>query len=141
MFTVANLAYLAGIIDGEGSIGLEHLSPTKSRKKSYYVCRLTVINTSKKLMERLVNTFNGSYNTRKKIEGRKLCYRWHVFGDDLEKALNLLFPYLDLKKPQAELVLEYRKTVHSTGYLINDQILEFRKSLWLKCKHLNSVGD
>lgn len=141
MFTIENLSYLAGIIDGEGCIGLEHLSPTKGRKKDYYACRLTVINTSQKLMERLKKTFKGSYSARKKIDGRKICYRWHVFGDDLEKALIALIPYLDLKKAQAELVMEYRKTVNETGWLISDDILEKRKQIWLQCKHLNTVGD
>lgn len=141
MKSIANLSYLAGIIDGEGSIGIEHLSPTKNRSKSYYVCRLTVINTSKKLMDRLVETFGGQYDIRKKIDGRKLCYRWHIFGKDLEKVLNEIMPYLFLKNDRAELLLKYRTTVGKTGWLVSDEVLSIRKELWLQCKHLNTVGD
>ena len=54
------LIYLAGIIDGEGSIGIEHLSPCKNRKKSYYVCRLCVINTDEKLIIWIKDNFGGS---------------------------------------------------------------------------------
>lgn len=133
-----NIAYLAGIIDGEGSIGIEHLSPTKNRRKDYYVCRLTVINTYEPLMKRLVSTFKGQYDTRKRIEGRRICYRWHVFGEDLEKALQMILPYLDEKLPQAKKLLEYRATVRKTGWLVSDEILETRKQLWLSCKKLNS---
>lgn len=135
------IIYLAGIVDGEGCIGLEHLSPTKGRKKDYYVCRLTVINTSIKLMELLVATLRGQFDTRKKIEGRKTCYRWHVFGTDLEVAMNSLLPYLLIKKEQAKLVLEYRETVANNGWLISDAVLAHRKALWLKCKELNTIGD
>ncbi len=141
MNDIINISYLAGIIDGEGCIGIEHLSPRKNRIKDYYVCRLTVINTSKKLMDRLVKTFKGQYDVRKKIEGRKLCYRWHVFGTDLEDAINKLLPYLFLKDKQAELLLEYRKTVSKTSRNITDDTLAKRKSYWLKCKELNTIGD
>lgn len=138
---IARLSYFAGIIDGEGSIGIEHLSPTKGRVKDYYNCRLTVINTSQPLMELLVNFFKGSYDQRKKLEGRKKCYRWHVFGEDLENALKELLPHLFLKQEQAKLVLQYRETVGKTGWNVTDEVLAQRKNLWLKCKLLNSVGD
>lgn len=142
MNNLETVIYLAGIIDGEGCIGMEHLAPRgKSRKKDYYLTRLTVINTSKMLMDLLVGTFKGQYDTRKKIEGRKICYRWHVFGKDQENALIALMPYLRIKKQQAELVMEYRKTVNDSGWLISDETLAQRKELWLKCKHFNTVGD
>ncbi len=131
-------AYFAGIIDGEGSIGIEHLSPTKSRKKDYYVCRLTVINTDENLMRLLVAHYEGSYDMRKLIEGRKPCFRWHVFGKNLKNALDKLYPYLFIKKPQAKLVLEYIETIGITGWKVSDEILAKRKELWLKCKELNS---
>lgn len=132
------LAYLAGIVDGEGSIGIEHLSPCKNRKKDYYTCRLTVINTDKKIMDLLKHFFKGSYDQRKVITGRRICYRWHVFGRDLEIAIEKLMPYLFIKKRQAETVLKYRKTVGKTGWNVSDEILETRKQLWLECKKLNN---
>lgn len=138
---IAKLSYFAGIIDGEGCIGIEHLSPTKTRSKDYYACRLTVVNTNEDLMKLLVHYFKGNYDQRKKIEGRKKCFRWHVFGKDLEDALIQLEPHLFIKKPQAHLLLQYRETVGKTGWNISDDILQQRKELWLKCKQLNVVGD
>jgi hypothetical protein len=137
---IAKLSYLAGIIDGEGSIGIEHLSPTKGRPKSYYVCRLTVINTNKNLMELLLHFFGGSYNQRKKIEKRKICYRWHIFGENLEKTLDQLIPYLFIKKQQALIVKQYRETVGKTGWNVTNEVLNKRKELWLQCKELNKLG-
>lgn len=135
-----NISYFAGIIDGEGSIGIEHLSPTKNRSKSYYVCRLTVINTNKDLMESLKNFFGGTYDQRKKIEGRRICYRWHIFGKELESALNQLIPHLFIKKPQALILKQYRETVGKTGWKVSDSILEKRKEFWIRCKELNKLG-
>ncbi len=135
---ISKLSYFAGIIDGEGSIGIEHLKPAYGRKKSYYVCRLCVINTEKDLMILLVHFFGGTYDARKKIEGRKTCYRWHIFGKNLENALKELLPHLFIKKPQARLLLEYRETVGKTGWNVTDEVLAKRKELWLACKRLNS---
>jgi len=133
--------YLAGIIDGEGSIGIEHLAPdNKSRKKDYYVCRLTVVNTSFELMNELKCVFGGQFDKRKDIEGRKKCYRWHIFGKDLEETLRIIKPYLLIKRKQADVVLEYRKTVGKTGWNVSDEVLQKRKELWLRCKELNRLG-
>lgn len=135
------LAYLGGIVDGEGSIGIEHLSPTKSRKKDYYTCRLTVINTNEDIMKLLVHFFKGTYDTRKMIEGRKKCYRWHVFGEDLQRALSKLEPYILIKSDQLDLVMLYRDTVGKTGWNVTDEVLAERRRLWLACKELNKVGS
>ena len=141
MWTSEILNYFAGILDGEGSIGIEHLSPCKNRKKDYYVCRLTIINTSKILMDWLKENFKGTVDTRKQIEGRKTCYRWHVFGSDLEEILTAVIPFLKIKDQQAQVVLQYRQTVGKTGWNVSDETLELRKSYWIECKKLNKLGE
>lgn len=137
---IAKLSYFAGIIDGEGSIGLEHLSPTKGRIKSYYVARMVVVNTNENLMKLLLNFFGGAYSTRPLIQNRKKCFIWRVLGKNLDNALKLLTPHLFIKKPQALLLQEYRATVGKTGWNVSDELLETRKQLWLKCKELNKLG-
>ena len=141
MWNHDDLVYMAATIDGEGSIGIEHLSPCKNRPKDYYVCRLTVVNTSLVLVEWLKAIFGGQFDIIKKIKGRKTCYRWHIFGEDLEKVLIAIKPYLKIKANQAQIVLDYRKTVGITGWNVSDEILKLRKNYWLKCKQLNQVGD
>lgn len=131
------LAYLAGIIDGEGSIGIERLKPTKNRKKDYYVCRLTVINTNEDIMQLLRRYLKGNYDKRKLIPGRKPCFRWHVFGNELQWALAILEPYIVIKSKQLDVVMNYRDTVGKTGWKVSDDILEKRHKLWLECKELN----
>lgn len=131
------IAYLAGIIDGEGSIGIEHLKPTYNRTKDYYVCRLTVINTNEDIMKLLVQYFKGNYDKRKDIPGRKPCFRWHVFGDNLQWALAQLEPYILIKSKQLNVVMKYRDTVGKTGWNVSDEVLQERRNLWLECKELN----
>lgn len=134
------IGYLGGILDGEGSIGIEKLSPCKNRKKIYYVCRVTIINTSLPLMEWLKSNFGGNFDKRKQVKDHKICYRWHIFGKNLEDLLNTVIDSLLIKRPQAELLLQYRKTVGKTGWNVSDETLQQRESLWLKCKEFNSIG-
>lgn len=141
MWTNETLNYLAGILDGEGSIGIEHLSPCKNRKKDYYTCRLCVVNTSLILVNWLKDNFKGQFDTRKRVANYKICYRWHIFGDDLENVLRAVEPFLKLKRKQAQLILQYRETVGKTGWNVSDETLELRKSYWLQCKELNRVGE
>ena len=140
MWTNETLNYLAGILDGEGSIGIEHLSPTKNRIKDYYVCRLCVINTSLVLVNWLKERFKGQINIRKQIANHKICYRWHIFGSDLEAMLKAVIPFLKIKHQQAQLVIQYRETVGKTGWNVSDETLELRKSYWIQCKEFNRVG-
>jgi hypothetical protein len=140
MWSNEQLAYMAAIIDGEGSIGIEHLKPTKGRKKDYYVCRLTVINTSFVLMRWLKETFGGTFNTYKVIIGKKTFYRWHIFGKGLDEVLTAIQPFLLIKRIQASVVLEYRTTVGKTGWNVSDEVLEHRRKLWIQCKEWNQMG-
>lgn len=143
------LIYLAAIIDGDGSIGMERLAPCKvtrkgkeswQRKKYYYTCRLCVINTDEKLIKWIHQEFGGSFYERSSVNGRKLCYCWHILGDGLGKLLLELEPFLFIKKSQAHVLLKYRETVGKTGFLLTDEILEQRKQLWLQCISLNKTG-
>jgi hypothetical protein len=143
------LIYLAAFIDGEGSIGIELLSPCKvtrkgkeswQRKKDYYACRLCVINTCKPILDWIVQEFGGTLNQRKVKNTNKPCYRWHIFGSNLETLLNELEPFLFIKKRQAQCLLEYRKTVRKTGHLVSDEVLSQRRALWEECKQLNKLG-
>lgn len=142
-----SIIYLAGIIDGEGCIGIECMAPCKKkdgtwiRKHNYYTPRLTVINTSKKVIDLLMKTFGGTYSTRKTIQGRKTCFAWRIFGEALINVLRAVIPYLQIKYDQAQLVLEFRKTVGKTGWHVSEEILEQRHSFYLQCKILNQVGS
>jgi hypothetical protein len=141
------ISYLAGIIDGEGCIGIECMSPCQKkdgtwiRKHNYYTPRLTVINTSNELMCLLVETFGGSFDQRKQIIGRKTCYRWHIFGENLHKAINKLIPYILIKKSQANVVIKFKETVGKTGSRVTEDILKIRHDLYLQCKEFNKVGS
>jgi hypothetical protein len=107
--TPEELAYFAGIIDGEG-----HISLVKSRKKhrgkiyTLYVPTLGVTNQSEKLVlwmsERIRWTIH-SLNPNKGEWG--WAYRPAVCGHGVKPLLEALLPYLVVKRRQAELLIQF----------------------------------
>ncbi len=98
------LAYLAGIIDGEGSIVM-----TKFKEGRYPVggstARISVANTDLLLMKWLVRTFGGHYHLNgdwQRWGGTKPCYHWVLNGSATAVAcLTAVIPYLRVKRTKA----------------------------------------
>lgn len=103
------LAYMAGVVDGEGSIGVykySYKSRKRSRKIKAYRLAVTVTNTNLPLLKLFENIFGGSINSRKKILSRKQCYDWHIGHQSGKEFLKQIFPYLFVKKRQAKYAIE-----------------------------------
>src|SRR5688500_4637701 len=105
-----HVAYIAGIIDGEGCIAIgKH--KTRAYKSGYQVCpRLSVTNTNLKLLKdlrKVTGVGNITSFERKKNPNWKIGYTWQVFGKDINKVLVTVLPYLRLKQRQAKLVIRF----------------------------------
>lgn len=94
--------YLAGIIDGEGS-----LIVSRSNRGSYmnYYGRIHVKNTDYRLIQWLLDHFGGNVHEHIPADPlkHKKAYSWYFSGDahDKEVLLLALMPYLVVKKEQA----------------------------------------
>lgn len=97
-------AYLAGIIDGEGTINL-----TKYTVNG--VPQITIYNTDLRLLRWIENNFGGHINlghAKPRTKKRKLGYKLRIFGDKAVNILRMVHPYLLLKKEHAELVILWK---------------------------------
>lgn len=106
-WTQPELAYFAGIIDGEGSFSLKrHL------KSHRYGCALAVGNTDLRMLDWIQSRFGGIVAAEKRANTRhKPIWRWVANSDDLETIIRSILPYLVCKKDRAELILAYRATL------------------------------
>ncbi len=104
-------AYIAGIIDGEGSIFI-----TKWRQRSdiRYYPRIVIVNTNRLLIDNLnkiLGPLVSEISTHKRKNSKhKVCYQIRI--GKLENILSLLkqiLPFLCAKKQQAILTIEYLK--------------------------------
>jgi site-specific DNA-cytosine methylase len=94
-------AYVAGLIDGEGCIGISH-----SKKRDVYAVTVTVGMTSKALgiLTDLHRMYSGSLTKRRDATERwDEAWAWCVSGDLAAVVLEEISPHLRLKSEQARL--------------------------------------
>ena len=103
-----DLAYVAGIVDGEGCISIIKHRDSDCRRGYYFHLTVNVSNTNEWLIAWLKFAFGGHTHTRKKGNYRPL-YQWFIDASQAFKFLKLILPYLRIKKPQAELAIEFHK--------------------------------
>ncbi len=129
----ALLAYIAGIIDGEGTIGI------KKTNKRYSTIRVNVGNTNQWLIEFLQMQFGGyTWLNRPENNNWKECWRWEVVARKAYRVLILISPYLQIKRDQAELAIQFQqrrmkgKNILSSEDKIADEIDELAMKAWNK---------
>jgi len=132
-------AYLAGIIDGEGSISIEIQGAAECRKTDYYAIRLLVINTDTRLLEWLKENFGGSINKRKAYENRRQCYNWALFSYDAANLLAKCLPFMIIKKQRAQVLIQFMQTKKDT-WNVSDEVQKKRRELYAEMKLLNKIG-
>lgn len=108
------LAYAAGIMDGEGSVGLYRKSSTQRFR--YPKC--SVDNTSIELVEFMHKYFGGSLTSRKRKSYEKDLYRWQIQGQRCMDFLEDVLPYLKEKEKvrRAKLILSQYKKITKYSY-------------------------
>ena len=105
--TDVDLAYLAGIIDGEGTIGLYRCKNKKTRTGYYYSSTVQVSSCNYILMEWLGKKFGyvGWSGKKRPERGKKVYYTFRFSRKFCEELLPLLVEFLIIKKRQAKLLI------------------------------------
>lgn len=115
-----HLAYLAGIVDGEGCFHACKLKnkPGDGYKNGHYRCVLKVSNTNINIFHWLQNTFKGTccaaYKETRDHLFKRDIYEWTVTGDRLLDICYQILPYLIIKKEHCEHVIKFRETFPKT---------------------------
>jgi hypothetical protein len=132
--------YVAGIVDGEGTISISFYRPRGSSKIMPNMMPIVLVsNSNRDLINYLHPLLLGStLKTAKATDIRKEVYAIQVARLlDVEALLTQILPYLVVKRRQAELVLEYcalRKKDTLLSY--NDRLFEIAKEV----RGLNEKG-
>jgi hypothetical protein len=100
-----DLAYCAGLIDGEGSIGVYKYKTSVSRA---YAGHLAVSMTRRESLDKIAEVAGGVVYTQKfKTKANKAIYTWKL---NIRKAvvfLKRILPYLIVKRKNAENLIAY----------------------------------
>lgn len=149
-YTVGQIAYLAGIIDGEGTLFIGNYgTKDKIRGTGFFQTIIAVTTTDKCLTDWLYNNFGGwksEYTPKQRAQNCKgPVHSWKCTGDRLTHLCELMIPYLIIKKDQALILLEMRKTYFCSEYQpgkqgvqrISDDLISKRLHLMDQLKRLH----
>lgn len=134
----SDLAYIAGIIDGEGCIQIQKPKRRHNRERSQtYKLQLRVANTDLRLIEYINSIFPAYiYNGSEKRKGRRRQFVWHANGAKAAAVLRAVLPFLICKKEQAMTAISFQDTFN-TYYGVHGlptEVLEFRERSYLECR-------
>lgn len=138
------LAYLAGIMDGEGTFAITKVKP-KGYTNLRYSARITLGMVEEEIIQLFIDRYGGKARVER-VHGRKPVYRWARVGDseNTVRVIEELLPYLRAKKKRAEIVLEYIRTKKTTGFQRSQGVpadeLRKREDFYQKVKELNAYG-
>lgn len=141
-----DLAYMAGIIDGEGCfwIGLIKRTYGDGYVSDHYRGVLKISNTDKRLIDWLLQTFEGTQSAQTKYHPKgkfeRDVYEWVATGDRLRDLCELLLPYLVIKKEHCENMIKFRETYKNRlgSTQISPETLALRYECMLHSRKLNS---
>jgi len=129
VITELERAYLAGFIDGEGCISIIEQRRTNSPMPSLHVV-VAVSSCEKTILDYWAEkTGLGSVNLSTKARGNsRNGYLWQVSARKAMGLLVMVYPYLILKKPQADVAFDFQETIYKNwdGKRLNPEILAER---------------
>ena len=134
--------YIAGLLDGEGCIGL---NMTKSPKGNQYYPHISITNTNKEVLDWVKITVGKGSVIKKPCNNPKYktSYHWRIYGYLAIQFIKKIYPYLKIKKLQAETIMQYEKTIQLKEYrhTVSDEIQKQRYEIRDKLTLLNKRGN
>ncbi len=146
LITQVEAAYIAGIIDGEGSISINRRKDRDGYKSGFcFRPVLSVTNTNYALVEWLACTTGvgstplGAKPTNARHKPSK---RWQVWTRQAAAVLCVVRPYLVIKIAQADIALRYMATdySHRGKHGLSDEQHTSQRSMYEQMKILNTRG-
>ena len=130
--TECELAYLAGLFDGEGSVSILHNwaghDKSKPRTHELYV---NVANTNREVIEWVKAKVGVGTVHKKRCAGypgaRKDIFYWEARSRSAETFLRMVRPFLRIKVAHVEEALSFRIKQREIGRNVRDQCLRLKR--------------
>lgn len=122
------LAYIAGIVDNQGSIFIRQYKVNNSRN---YSLSMAIYHKEKSILEFVQDFFQAG-----KIYRDRQGYQIKLGASDTDKILRELLPYLILRKEEAELAIKFQQAKKYDSRPLSDEERQFRRSCYEEMKRL-----
>jgi hypothetical protein len=133
-------AYLAGILDGEGAIFITR--DLFRSKNPVFRAEIRVGMIEPNAVKRMHNAFGGSFFLEKPYHHKRPLHRWSISNrEQITFCLSKLLPYLDVKKEQAKVVLDFiDKFPRRNGHWATQEEVNAKEQYWFRIRGLNGVA-
>lgn len=141
--SMVQIAYLAGIVDGEGCFYLGQVKQGKYGNGLQFHSMLKVTSCDEELIIWLENIFGGQKDSRYRWTSKKSftrpVYNWQATGEMLDYICPLIKPYLIIKSKQCDVMMRYRLTSKNIGSKrLPEDVVNKRLELITEMRNLNS---
>ena len=134
-----DLAYIAGLFDGEGCIRIGRCKKISERTPSYSLnCSLSIGNQY--LPELLRMYFGGGIRERNLPPPRKKQWDWQIHGENAIAFLKDIYSYMVLKKNQADVAFRFQASIrdrkNANRYRLTDKEKIVREAEYILLRNL-----
>ena len=134
--SMEEIAYLAGIVDGEGTISVHKTHG--NRKNTNAVPYVSISNTNEALIKWIRSRVGGILRTRKPCKSHyKIAYDLRFYYNRALDLITLIYPYLIVKRNQAHLLLTKYKECTPRNGKYTKKVLEAKHALVFEMRALN----
>lgn len=159
-----DLAYIAGLVDGEGCIRVKKTKPRPDCVSPSYTAHIHIRMVEESAIKFIHSILGGSYYKEKRpYENRRPLFCWSIHSRQAIMAIAMLRKYLKVKAEQADLLLRLGSlkkigSRHKTkivgtqnfpnlygpriipSFSYSDEYIARLESLYLESRKLNRVG-
>ena len=121
-----DIAYIAGLFDGEGSVSYYQRKEKRKNKKkayNYWVIRCEMSMTDQYVMEWFYKTLDvGTLTKRlptKSWVGRKMQWRWRCGYRDAYSFAKIIWPHTQVKLHKIEQIIDHYNPEYNTAKVVS----------------------
>lgn len=141
MLTEIDLAYIAGLVDGEGCISLEPPKKLRQGKFQSGRARIIVSMTTPDVLRWLKENCGGTFYERKKrAVNQQPIFTWCLSGATVGHLLADLLPHMRVKHEQAKNAIEFLAVMKPPQWRLTDDYRERLIELVERNHELNRRG-
>jgi hypothetical protein len=117
MIVETDMAYAAGLMDGEGSICIRrHIYKTSGHNIPSFTVYVEIRMTNWEAVDFICNKFGGHLTEKGRTNKGKVIYDWKIYSKKAISFLEMISPYLKCKHRQAMIAKDFQKLPFATKH-------------------------
>lgn len=143
--SLLDLAYIAGLVDGEGHIGLAKGKRKAEHHNETYMPNVTITNTNMALLlhvKAITGIGDITTSSRGERSNWKARSNWYLRGEEQVVFLQAIRSFLIIKNQQANLLIEFHSLINDPGQArtLSEEAVILRDVIYQELAELNKRG-